>query len=114
MTDEEWNAASVRYIGVRLAGDALDEMDELGQPIAGDTLLILLNAHHESVPFVLPAHKKGTRWVLILDTAVKDTERGNRVARGGRIHHLRERSLAMFRLISGEGKQANDSQPQAK
>ena len=114
MTDEEWNAESVRYIGVRLAGDALDELDEMGQPIAGDTLLILLNAHHESVPFVLPAHKKGTRWVLILDTAAKDIERRNRVARGGRIHHLRERSLAMFRLISGEGKQANDSQPQAK
>jgi len=114
MTDEEWSAESVRYLGVRLAGNALDEVDELGQPVAGDTLLILLNADHEPVPFVLPAHKKGTRWVLILDTTSKDTERRNHVERGGRIHHLRERSLAMFRLMSGEGKQANDSQPQAK
>jgi glycogen operon protein len=100
MTDEEWNAESVRYLGVRLAGDAIDDVDELGQRITGDTLLILLNAHHEAVPFVLPAHKKGTRWERILDTTDGAASRSKRLAKGGRTYHLQEHSLAVFRLVS--------------
>jgi glycogen operon protein len=99
MTDEEWNAESVRYLGVRLAGDAIDDVDELGQRITGDTLLILLNAHHEAVPFVLPAHKKGTRWERILDTTDGATSRTKRLAKGGRTYNLQDHSLAVFRLV---------------
>jgi glycogen operon protein len=99
MTDEEWNAESVRYLGVRLAGDAIDDVDELGQRITGDTLLILLNAHHEAVPFVLPAHKKGTRWERILDTSDGAASRSKRLAKGGRTYRLQEHSLAVFRLV---------------
>ena len=102
MTDEEWNAESARCLGVRLAGDAIDDVDELGQRITGDTLLILLNAHHEAVPFILPAHKKDTRWGLTLDTAAEKPEKGKRLARGGRTYNLQERSLAVFRLVSQE------------
>jgi transposase InsO family protein len=32
-------------------------------------LLVLLNAHHEPLPFTLPAHKRSVRWQMILDTA---------------------------------------------
>jgi glycogen operon protein len=104
MTDEEWNAEFVQCLGVRLAGDAVDEVNEWGERVWGDTLLILLNAHHEPVPFVLPAHKKGTRWELSLDTGINSQKRG-RMARGGRIYNLQGRSLAMFRLISREEKE---------
>jgi isoamylase len=107
MTDEEWNAESVRYLGVRLAGDAINDVDELGERITGDTLLLLLNAHHEAVPFVLPAHKKGTRWELTLDTADGRKGKGKRLARGGRTYDLRERSLALFRLAIQESKSSN-------
>jgi isoamylase len=107
MTDEEWNAESVRYLGVRLAGDAIDDVDELGERITGDTLLILLNAHHEAVPFVLPAHKKGTRWELTLDTADERKGKSKRLARGGRTYDLRERSLALFRLAIQESRSNN-------
>ncbi len=98
MTDEEWDAPTVSCLGVRLAGDAIDEVDERGKPVRGDTLLILFNAHHEPVSFVLPAHKKGTRWVLVLDTATQRQERRGRLARGGRIHPLHGRSMAVYRL----------------
>ena len=45
MTDEAWNADFVRSLGMLLSGDAIDEVDERGEPIIGDTLLVLLNAH---------------------------------------------------------------------
>ena len=44
MTDETWNSPDVRCLGVRLNGDAIDEVDERGERIVGDTLLLLLNA----------------------------------------------------------------------
>jgi glycogen operon protein len=101
MNDEEWNAGFVRCLGMRLAGDAMGEVDKKGNPIFGETLLILLNAHHESIPFVLPAHKKGTRWSLRLDTTFEDLHDMGGMARGGRTYSLQGRSLAVFHLTTG-------------
>ena len=58
MTYEDW-AKGLLTLGIRLAGDAIEEMDDLGNPIIDDSFLLLLNAYHEAVPFTLPAHKKG-------------------------------------------------------
>ena len=59
MTDEDWDAGFVKCLGMRLAGDLIGEVDERGEPIVGDTLLLLLNAHHEPIPFTLPPTKRG-------------------------------------------------------
>ena len=59
MSDEDWNAGFVKCLGVRLAGDLIDDVDERGEPIVGETLLILLNAHWEPIPFTLPATQRG-------------------------------------------------------
>jgi glycogen operon protein len=53
MADEAWNAGFVRCFGIQLAGETND-VDELGEPVVGDDLLLLLNAHYESIPFVFP------------------------------------------------------------
>ena len=46
-----------RSLGVRLAGDLIDDVDKRGEPVVGESLLLLLNAHHEPVPFTLPTTK---------------------------------------------------------
>jgi glycogen operon protein len=46
MTEEDWLNAEARCLGLRLAGDLLNDTDERGNPIVDDTLLILVNAHH--------------------------------------------------------------------
>ena len=43
--------------GVRLDGDLIGEVDERGEAIVGDTML-LLNAHYEAIPFTLPAPRE--------------------------------------------------------
>jgi isoamylase len=106
MSDREWNAEAVRSLGVRLSGEAMEDVDERGGRITGDTMLILLNAHHESIPFILPAHKKDTRWTLMLDTTTPEKDRGG-MARGGRTYNLNGRSLAVFRLVSREEQVSN-------
>ena len=97
MTDEEWDSDFVRCLGVRLSGDAISEVDARGNPIVGETLLVLLNAHYETVPFVLPAHRKGTQWHLLADTA-ENGESRRRSSRGGRIYSIQDRSMAIFSL----------------
>src|SRR5205807_6871287 len=68
MPDEAWDAGFVKCLGVRLAGDLIGDVDERGDRIVGDTLLLLLNGHHEAIPFVLPLHKEEQQWELLLDT----------------------------------------------
>ena len=98
MTDDEWSNGFTRCLGLRLAGDAIEETDEKGQPVVGDTFLLLLNAHHEPIPFILPAHRARVRWDLILDT--RDWDLGKRVStfRVGESYPLDGRSLAVLRL----------------
>ena len=68
--------------------------------IVDDTLLILLNAHHETIPFVLPAHRRKVRWESILDTydpkSIRQENPGT--MRGGEVYELNARSLALLRL----------------
>jgi isoamylase len=98
MTDEEWAAESVRYLGVLLAGDAINELDEQGRVIRGETLLLLLNAHHEPIPFTLPARKPNTRWVLLMDTATPDFDRRAQRDKDESCYLLQDRSMVLFRL----------------
>ena len=69
MTEEAWNTGYARCLGVRWAGDLIGELDERGEPVVGDTVLLLMNAHHEAIPFTLPELKEGQQWERLLDTA---------------------------------------------
>ncbi len=100
MTDEEWAVNHVRTMGMRLSGDAIEEKDERGRPIRDESLLVLLSAHSEPVPFVLPAHRPGTRWLMVFDTACNGERRPNPLSRGGRTYDLQAHSAAIFRLAS--------------
>jgi glycogen operon protein len=68
MTNDDWNAGHVRCLGVLLNGNAIDELDEEGNRVVGDTILILLNAHDHIVTFQLPDHQDGRPWELLFDT----------------------------------------------
>jgi glycogen operon protein len=96
MTDATWNAPHARCLGAMLVGDAIAEVDERGEPIHDDTLLILSNAGVTSVAFTLPAVQPGQAWELVLDT-----NGGGLVADAGTAvpaYQLGARSLAVLRL----------------
>jgi isoamylase len=68
MTEETWNAGYVHCLGVRLAGNPIGDVNERGEPVVGDTILLLLNAHHEDIPCTLPATPEEQPWERLLDT----------------------------------------------
>src|SRR5439155_23011893 len=96
-TDDDWTNPHTRCLGLRLSGDAMDEVDAAGHPVSDDTVLVLLNAHHDGIPFVLPAHRRGLRWEPLLDTAAEAARR-RRTLRGGDVYDLEGRSLAVLLL----------------
>ena len=57
-------------------------------------MLLLLNAHHEPLPFTLPATKPEQHWERLLDTA--DQSEGKKALKGGEAYPLRERSLVVL------------------
>jgi glycogen operon protein len=98
MTEEDWKNAYTRCFGLRLAGDAIVELDEMGRRIVDDTFLVMLNAHHEPMGFVLPAHRRNVRWEPMLDTREPTGRRRTRPYRGGQTYEMEARSLAVLRL----------------
>ena len=99
MADDTWSSPGVRCLGVRLNGDAIDELDERGERIVGATLVMLLNAGVDPIPFVLPSTAASERWETLLDTA--DPWQPPRALRGRERYQLQSRSMAVLRLEGG-------------
>ncbi|MDC4224380.1 MAG: glycogen debranching protein GlgX [Candidatus Manganitrophus sp.] len=76
MTETEWNTFFVKVLGLRLIGEELDETDRHGDPIRDDAFLILMNAHHEPIEFILPKEPAPQLWEICIDTAAPDRETG--------------------------------------
>jgi len=68
MGDEEWSHGFARCLGMLLAGTVLPDIDAKGRPMHDENFLLLLNAHHEPIPFTLPELPTGHRWQRLLDT----------------------------------------------
>ena len=95
MGDEAWNAGFVRSLGVLLAGDMLDEVGEAGEKIIGNTMMLLLNAHHEGIPYTLPLPKASYGWTLVFDTA--EPKKLAYPIRAGVRYDLKGRATALLR-----------------
>jgi glycogen operon protein len=108
MSEEEWAHPFVRCLGMLLSGDTMDVFNFEGQPIRDDTFLLLINAHYEPIPFVLPGQEH-IEWQLILDTTgpagfltePRKFASGDDVDLGGR-------SACLLQLITGAHAQARE------
>ncbi|RKH09553.1 glycogen debranching enzyme GlgX [Corallococcus praedator] len=98
MGPEDWQKPFVRSLAYLLGGDAIPTPDERGQRVSGDSLLVLLNAHHDTVAFTVPPVGEGGKWMLELYTA--DDKRGDEEMKPGRFD-MAGRSLAVFRKSGG-------------
>ncbi len=97
MSAAEWSDASLRALGVYLAGIAADVTDDEGHPIVADSLLLLFNSSDETVQFRLPSPGRGRRWRFVADTTLPDeAEHGNGGRRGLRLYSVGPRSAAVL------------------
>jgi glycogen operon protein len=96
MTNEEWTRESAHCLGVFLAGEGLGEKDERGRPVTDDNFVMLLNPHHDQVPFRLPPAAQGSQWLRVIDTASPTRPKNNQQHAGGTDYLLQARSMALF------------------
>jgi isoamylase len=108
MSEEEWASPFVRCLGMLLSGDTMDVLNFQGEPIRDDTFLLLINAHYEPIPFVLPGQEH-IEWQLILDTMEADgfLREPRKFASGDDID-LGGRAACLLQLVSGAHAQARE------
>ncbi|WP_423739354.1 glycogen debranching protein GlgX [Deinococcus koreensis] len=98
MTDDDWTNGQTQSMGLFLDGDGLDDIDEHGEPLRDDHLLLLLSASHVDLPFQLPELGGCGAWELLLDTS-DDAASGTEQA--GEESTLRGRSVKLYRCQRG-------------
>jgi isoamylase len=96
MTRAEWTQSFAHGLGAHLSGRGLSERDAWGQPVEDDDVLLLLNAHHDAVPFRLPPDGDGPKWTALVDTAYGDGNPPEAVFDAGGEYPLQGRSLALL------------------
>jgi len=74
MQQEDWNDTSVDTLGVLLVGDEIDELDDHGQPIVGNSFLVLLNAAPDGIEFLMPERLAALNMHVELDTGSPERE----------------------------------------
>jgi len=96
MSDEEWQSAHARCLGLLMNGSAIEEYDARGRVLRDDNFLLLLNAGEKLVAFGLRRLPAERPWLLELDTArgPDKLERGRRVSL--RTYPLAPRSLVLL------------------
>ena len=94
MLADDWKNPVAQSIGVLIEGRGLEEMDPLtGKHLVGNTLLMLCNASHLEIPFVIPKHKAYDSWQVMIDTSQKikkdSFDPGKKIT-------MKPRSIALF------------------
>ncbi|HEX5370547.1 MAG TPA: glycogen debranching protein GlgX [Dehalococcoidia bacterium] len=93
MTDEDWSNDDT-VLGVYIAGASADLLDQRGDPIIDENVLVILNSGAEEIAFKLPFPRtRRATWRLELDTA-RPGER-SRAVRGG-TYRVATRSMAVL------------------
>jgi len=96
MSDEDWQDRSTRTLGMFLAGKGIDDLDDDGEPIHDDDLLLLLSSDHVGIEFKLPDLRTGPAgWEVLIDTN-DDTVQDQRVE--GSVQ-MAPRSLWLLRRV---------------
>jgi glycogen operon protein len=100
MTSDAWTNGFTKCLGVVFVGASID-VDKHGEEIAGDTLLLLVNADHgDPISFTLPDMDGQQPWQRLLDTA--EVKLDKTLLKPGDTYVMQAASLALFRLTTAE------------
>lgn len=96
LADWQWKKGNLRCFGIYLVGHAINDVDENGDRIFGDSFLCIFNASHVTVPFSLPPPQTGYQWIRVIDTWYNVQD--NVCLRKGIRYGMRERSMVILQL----------------
>ncbi|MEX0983301.1 MAG: glycogen debranching protein GlgX [Bacteroidales bacterium] len=74
MSKEEWETSFIRCMGMLLNGKLMEGVDEYGNSLQGDILLVLVNSYWEPVTFTLPHEGVSSNWKVLMYTDNPEVE----------------------------------------
>ena len=104
MTEQDWQLFT-KTLGIFLNG-VIKVPYPQREALADDNFYLLINAHYESLNFILPDDQWSCRWLFVFDTDTGWNENGNREFSAGEKIRIEARSLCVLR--------AADNQPDHK
>ena len=96
MTLEAWHDPLAQCFGLMLNGKAGSYRTPDGRPADDEVLLIVMNAHHDTVPFKLPRIAGGVGWYRCLDTTDPEMAHDDALHAIGGVYQLPGRALILF------------------
>jgi isoamylase len=100
MTDADWTSSSVKCIGVLYDGEDHNEIDQNGNPLIDDTLLMILNSYRDPIRFTLPATPSGGRWEILIDTVSPVFKPGRKTIKSAESLEIGGLSFLLLKHIS--------------
>ena len=97
MSLEEWETRFIRCMGMLLNGELMHEMDEHGNFLKKDILLILVNSFWEPISFNLPHEDLSVQWEVLLDTDQVEVPETPETVQG--IYKMQGRSFVLLKNI---------------
>jgi glycogen operon protein len=104
MVTDDWTHPHFRALGMLLGGDAIPSRNRMGEPIVGDTLLVLMNANARELDFILPEMETAGRWEVLIDTRSADPPHHTLPATKGERYAMLGRSMVVMRLVETKGR----------
>ncbi|HKJ41669.1 MAG TPA: glycogen debranching protein GlgX [Sunxiuqinia sp.] len=97
MGQEEWETSFIRIMGMLLNGTLMKEIDEFGENLKEEILLIIVNSYWEPMSFTLPHEGLDPEWEVLVDTDhVNGTEKSKFVQS---VYEVQARSLVLLRNV---------------
>jgi glycogen operon protein len=113
MSEDEWRDPSFHCLGMFLSGQGLNETDARGRKLGDENFLLLLNAFHEDVAFMLPAFHPSGRWSTWMDTSFESGLRSGKAYDGGTTYPLQARSMVVLMERRKNGKREESSKEES-
>ena len=114
MNDQDWTNGFAKCLGMLVSGSTSDIRDSKAEAVHDDTFLLLFNAHHEALTFILPGREE-VRWELVLDTSKERAfVKAQKVTPAGEEVELVERSMCLLKLCEGQESFAREESWTAK
>ncbi len=94
---EEWDVHYMKCYGFRLREEARGDLFSRHVGRNRDTFLVLMNAHHEAIPFVFLEEDRKKRWTVVMDTSQVDEKGWTWRIHSGDSYLLAGESLALLK-----------------
>jgi len=102
MAEEDWGLGCAKSLGIFLNGATIPNPNPRGEPVTDDNFYLIVNAHHEPLPCILPRARWGRVWIKEFDTETGWPE-SEELFQAGATIQIASRSLMVLRRFSWPG-----------